>query len=127
PRPLLPVIFDDTAEKLDQTQYTQPALFAIEFALAKLWRSWGVEPTVVLGHSVGEFAAACIAEVLSLEDAARLIAARARLMQSLPVGGGMLAVQGDDVGIYKQVLSGREDELAVAAFNAPGSLVLSGA
>jgi acyl transferase domain-containing protein len=77
---------------LDKTGYTQPVMFALEYALATLWMDWGIKPAAVLGHSVGEFAAACIAGVFSLEDGIRLIAERARLMQSLPAGGCMAAV-----------------------------------
>ena len=80
-RPLLSLLDPQAGPILDQTGYTQPVMFALEYALATLWRSWGVEPAAVLGHSVGEFAAACVAGVFSLEDGIRLIAQRARLMQ----------------------------------------------
>src|SRR6185436_16124777 len=96
-RPLLPhslrdTLFTDANDgRLDQTLYTQPALFALEYALSELWRSWGVVPRAVLGHSVGEYVAACVAGVFGLEDGLRLIAERARLMQALP-GGSMAAI-----------------------------------
>jgi acyl transferase domain-containing protein/acyl carrier protein len=126
PQPLLEVLFEDTSGVLDQTQFTQPALFAIEVALATLWRSWGVEPAYVLGHSVGEFAAACVAGVLTLEDGARLIAARARLMQALPPGGGMIAVQGHQHGAVEQLVARHPDQISIAAINAPGNVVVAG-
>jgi malonyl CoA-acyl carrier protein transacylase len=125
---LLAVLYPEegTTSPLDHTAYTQPALFALEYALAKLWQSWGVEPAAVMGHSVGEYVAACIAGVMSLEDSLALIAARGRLMGALPVGGQMLAVFADEATVtaaiepYKQTLS-------IAAINGPENIVISGA
>src|SRR5262249_59460437 len=92
-RPLLDVVFGrDSEHALRHTSYAQPALFAVEMGLARLWQSWGIEPDVVLGHSVGQYAAACVARVLGLEDRALLIAERGRLFGSLPPGGRMVAV-----------------------------------
>lgn len=122
--PLLDVMFAD-GDRLDQTAYTQPALFALQVALVELWRSFGVNPNVVLGHSVGEYAAAVATGVLSLGDAATMIAARGRLMQALPAGGGMAAVRMDPKG-----LAGLVGEvggvLAIAAYNGPRSTVVAG-
>jgi acyl transferase domain-containing protein/thioesterase domain-containing protein/acyl carrier protein len=111
---------------VDQTAYTQPALFAIEYSLATLWRSWGVEPAVVLGHSVGEYVAACLAGVFNLEDGLRLIALRARLMQRLPAGGQM-AVIFAPIEQVAAAVAPHAERLSVAAHNGPTNTVISGA
>ena len=114
-----------TEHSLRQTCYTQPGLFAIEYALAELWRSWGVEPAMMLGHSVGEYVAACVAGVFSLEEGLKLIAARARLMQALPRGGVMAAVFVDKEKAEKAIAPFAH-EVAIAAYNGPENLVISG-
>jgi acyl transferase domain-containing protein len=110
------------AEQLRQTALTQPALFVVEYALAALWDKWGVRPHALIGHSIGEYVAACLAGVFSLEDALRVVAARGRLMQQMPAGA-MLAVQlpERDVGAF---LDGK---LSLSAVNAPALCVVSGA
>ncbi len=125
-RPLLSVLYPEDGDRrpLDNTIYTQPALFAIEYALAQTWRSWGIEPSAVLGHSVGEYAAACVAGVLSLEDALTLIARRARLMGELPAGGAMAAVFTAEPDVSAAIAG--YPSLAVAAVNGPANTVISG-
>ncbi len=120
--PLREVMWGDDAELLQSTEFAQPALFALETAVAALWQSWGVMPDVVMGHSVGEIAAAYVAGVLSLADAARVVAARGRLMAQLPVGGVMVAVSASEAEVAPLLTEGA----SIAAVNGPDSVVLSG-
>jgi acyl transferase domain-containing protein/acyl carrier protein len=125
--PLLDVLFsaDGQGALIDDTTYTQPALFAFEVALAKLWESWGIRPAAVIGHSLGEFAAACIAGLLPLEDGLQIVAARGRLMGSLPSGGAMCAVleSEDKVSLALTVEKGA---VSIASINGPKNTVISG-
>src|SRR5271155_3484903 len=126
-KPLLDVIFDsdspESQETLRQTGYAQPALFAVEMGLARLWQSWGFEPDVVIGHSVGQYTAACVAGVFGLEDGALLLAERGRLFGSLPPGGRMVAVF--TAAERVESLTDEFPSLSVAAYNGANT-VLSG-
>lgn len=125
--PLLEVLYDQAegnGQKINNTAYAQPALFALEYALYKLWQSWGIKPSVVMGHSVGEYVAACVAGVFSLEDGLKLSAARGRLMQQLPTGGGMVSLMAS-VEQVKTAIADQPD-VTIAAINGPQSTVISG-
>jgi phthiocerol/phenolphthiocerol synthesis type-I polyketide synthase E len=107
------------AERLTRTKYTQPALFAVEYSLAKLWEHWGVRPSAMLGHSVGEYVAACLAGVFSLEDALKLVTARGALMDALPAGAMVSVPLGaDELGL--------PEDVSLAASNAPGMSTVAG-
>ncbi|WP_414588369.1 type I polyketide synthase [Scytonema sp. PCC 10023] len=130
-KPLLEVLYPQSTaggenpSLLDQTAYTQSALFAIEYALAQLWQSWGIAPDVVMGHSVGEYVAAAVAGVFSLEEGLKLIATRGRLMQQLPSGGEMVSVLASEAQVRSAIAS-YADKVAIAAINGPDSIVISG-
>src|SRR3984893_3939863 len=124
---LLEVIFaagsDDAL--VNRTDYTQPALFAVEYALAELLKSWGVAPDAVIGHSLGEIAAACVADVMTLADAMRLVTARGLLMHGLPSGGAMAAIFAEE-DVVRELIAKIAAEIAVAATNGPLNTVVSG-
>ena len=116
---------DEATSQLQQTEIAQPAIFAMQVALAELWKSLGVPPAAIVGHSVGEIAAACVAGVLSLEEAARVIVLRARLMHECARGEGTMLAVG--LSEEERALIARHDRtVSIAAFNGPRSLTLSG-
>jgi acyl transferase domain-containing protein len=135
-QPLLSVLYPDTLGAsrayneitkpalLDETAYAQPALFALEYALAKLWQSWGIKPDAVMGHSVGEYAAACVAGVFSLEDGLRLVAEPGRLMQGQPRKGKMAVVFAPEAVVAEAIAP--YQDVSIAAFNGPKQTVISG-
>lgn len=129
PKSLKSVMFaevgDADAELINRTLYTQPALFTLQYALTELWRSWGVQPSVVLGHSIGEFAAAVASGAMSWDAALRLVACRARLMDALPADGAMLVILADEAST-REMAAPWGDLLDVAAVNGPDNVVLSG-
>jgi acyl transferase domain-containing protein len=129
-RPLQEIVGYDTKSParegiLDETRYTQPALFAVEYALASLWRSWGIEPAAIVGHSLGEYVGACVAGALSLEDALRLVTLRSRLMHSLPRNGAMAAVFAGE-GRVRLAIASFQGSVSIAAINSPLNTVISG-
>ncbi len=124
--PLFDILFpQEEASWLDKMTYGQPALFAVEYALAQLWLSWGVRPTTVLGHSVGEYVAACIAGIFDLSDGLKMVSARGRLMDSLPQAGEMAVVLADEATVNEGIASYGAD-VSIAAFNGPTNIVISG-
>ncbi|ARV59086.1 type I polyketide synthase [Nostocales cyanobacterium HT-58-2] len=122
---LLSVLYqNDDISLLEQTAYTQPTLFALEYALAQMWKSWGIEPTAVMGHSVGEYVAATVAGIFSLEDGLKLIAARGRLMQKLSGNGEMVSLLASAAQVAEAIKD--NDLVSIAAINGPESTVISG-
>ena len=123
---LVDLMYGEGAEeaRLRETRFTQPAIFAVEYALVRLWASWGVKPDIVCGHSIGEYAAACAAGVLELPDAMRLVVARGRLMQTLPAAGAMAAILTTEEPVA-EAIAGYAD-VAIAAINAEREIVISG-
>lgn len=125
PQPLMDVLYGATGSPPTMV-VTQPALFALEYALAELWQSWGIRPDAVLGHSLGEYVAACVAGALSLESALALVAQRAKLMQALPTAGAMATVFADRATVAAAIAPFPES-LAIAACNSPDNTVIAGA
>jgi acyl transferase domain-containing protein len=124
---VLDVIFSEDGDEalVNRTDYTQPALFAVEYALAELLKSWGISPDAVIGHSLGEIAAACAAGVIVVEDAMRLVIARGALMRRLPSGGAMVAIMAEE-SVVRLLIDKIAPEIAVAAMNGPLNTVVSG-
>ncbi|MDX2240009.1 MAG: beta-ketoacyl synthase N-terminal-like domain-containing protein [Leptolyngbyaceae cyanobacterium bins.302] len=125
-RSLTDILFSRSdSSLLEQPVYAQPALFAIEYAITKLWQSWGIEPAAVIGHSLGEYVAACITGVFSLEDGLKLIMERSQLVQSLPNNGEMAVVFADEATV-RRIIQDHAPTISIAAINAPKNTVVSG-
>ncbi len=126
-RSVIEIINDENGDEspLHQTQYTQVSIFSVEYALFRLWESWGIKPSVVLGHSIGEYAAACAAGVFTLEEALKLVAARGRLMQAIGTPGLMASISAPELEVMEAVKP-FEKSLSIAAVNGPESVVISG-
>jgi amino acid adenylation domain-containing protein len=125
-RSLLTIVFGEDSSLLNETTYTQPALFALEYSLARMWQAWGIRPAAVMGHSVGEYTAACLAGVFGLEDGLELIAARGRLIQALPRNGKMAAVFAGVDQVSEFLPAGKDGMVSIAAMNGPENVVISG-
>ncbi len=126
--PLTDLLYGETAgraDRLDRTFYTQPALFAVQYALVKLWDSWGIRPAAVIGHSLGEYAAACVAGVFSLEVGIDLVATRGGLIDELPQTGTMAVVMADEACVRAAIQADGGD-VSIAAVNGPANVVISG-
>ncbi|ATB34120.1 polyketide synthase [Melittangium boletus DSM 14713] len=122
---LVEVLYGGKGALLSKASVAQPALFAVEYALAKVWMGWGVKPGAVLGHSLGEYVAACVAEVMSLEEGLELVAKRGQLMEGLGEKGKMVVVMAEE-GKVRQALKGKESRVSVAAVNGPRETVVAG-
>lgn len=122
---LYPLKDDSSNSLLNETVYTQPGLFAVEYALAQVWLSWGIQPDILMGHSFGEYVAACLAGVFSLEDGLRLITTRARLMNELPSNGAMVSTLAS-VETVQAAIAPYAGQISIAAYNGPDSIVFSG-
>ncbi len=126
-KPLEEIIFtnDSNSNLIDETEFTQPALFVIEYALAKMWIAWGIKPDYLIGHSIGEYVAACIADVFELEDGIKLTALRGKLMQSLPKNGSMAVIFSNEENV-KNILSKVTGKISIAGINGDDNIVISG-
>ena len=125
--PLIEVLYSEQGKhsRLNKTAYTQPAFFALEFVLVELWQSWGIQPAIVMGHSLGEYVAACVAGVFGLEEALKLVAEQSRLMQNLPQDGEMVAVFADEARVTTAIQP-HAREISIAGVNGPERVVISG-
>jgi acyl transferase domain-containing protein/SAM-dependent methyltransferase len=128
PVPLSTVLYADRESRasIDDARIAQPVLFAVEYALAAVWRAWGIEPAAVVGHSFGEYVAACVAGVMSLDDALRAVVERTKLVHELAPEGAMAAIFADDASVAAAVATIGGD-VAIAALNGPDHVVISGA